>query len=229
VIWTDAVVPGFLIGIGSTAHCAGMCGAFALRAGTGGARAPWRIALYLTGKTFTYVFLGTLAGLAGAGVITAVAGAQPWIALAAGAVLLLAGVRLLRPPTALSTSGSWLGRVLAPAFRWSHGAEAAGGPFALGAVTGLLPCGMVYYAALQGAGLGTPLGGAVLMCAFGLGTMPVLAAIGLAGHGAVARLGAGRLRVTGGVLLLLAGSVGVFRALMPLLADPASGGSPCCH
>jgi sulfite exporter TauE/SafE len=228
-MWTEAVVPGFLIGIASSAHCAGMCGVFALRAGTGGSKAPGRMALYLTGKTFTYVFLGTLAGLAGAQVVDLFAGAGPWLGLAVGAVLLLAGVRLLRPPMSMSSTGSWFGRMLAPAFRFAHGAEASGGPFALGAVTGLLPCGVVYVAALQGAGLGTPIGGATLMASFGAGTMPVLAAIGLLGHGAVARFGAARLRMTGGVLLLLAGSAGVYRALIPLLVDSGDGAPPCCH
>ena len=113
--------------------------------------------------------------------------------------------------------------------RLAHDAERAGGPFALGAATGLLPCGIVYVAAIQGAGIGTPLGGALLMAAFGAGTIPVLAAIGLLGHGAVARFGAHRLRITGGVILLAAGSTGVFRALMLLLADPAAGGAACCH
>lgn len=228
-MWTEAVAPGFLIGIASSAHCAGMCGVFALRAGTGGKRAPWRMLQYVTGKAFTYVFLGTLAGLAGARFVDLFAGAGPWLGLGVGAVLLLAGVRLLRPPMALSATGSWLGRLLAPAFRLAHGAERSGGPFALGAVTGLLPCGVVYVAALQGAGLGTPLGGAVLMAAFGAGTVPVLVAIGLLGHGAVARFGAARLRITGGILLLLAGSAGVYRSLIPLLVDSGNGGPPCCH
>jgi sulfite exporter TauE/SafE len=230
-MWTEAVVPGFLIGIASSAHCAGMCGAFALRAGTGGARAPWRMLLYLSGKAFTYVFLGALAGLAGASIIDQFVGIQGWLGLAVGAVLLFAGVRLLRPPGAIRATGpgAWIGRVFAPVFQFAHSAEAAGGPFALGAVTGLLPCGIVYVAAIQGAGLGTPLGGAALMAAFGAGTVPILAAVGLLGHGAVARFGASRLRITGGVLLLAAGCVGVYRALIPLLADPAAGGPPCCH
>ena len=228
-MWTEAVVPGFLIGIASSAHCAGMCGVFALRAGTGGARAPWRMLLYVTGKAFTYVFLGTLAGLAGARFLDVFASAGPWLGLSVAVVLLFAGVRLLRPPMSLSPAASWLGRVLSPVFRLAQGAEAAGGPFALGAATGLLPCGVVYVAALQGAGLGSPLGGAVLMASFGLGTMPVLVAIGLLGRGAVARLGAARLRVSGGVLLLLAGAAGVYRSLVPLLVESGTGGPPCCH
>jgi len=230
-MWTEAVVPGFAIGIASSAHCAGMCGAFALRAGTGGRRAPLSMLLYLSGKTFTYVFLGALAGLAGAQIVDRFTGVQGWLGLAVGAVLLLAGVRLLRRPGPIKSTGigAWISRVLEPAFRFAHGAEATGGPFAVGAVTGMLPCGIVYVAAIQGAAVGTPLGGALLMAAFGAGTVPILAAIGLLGHGAVARFGASRLRVTGGILLLAAGSTGVFRALMQLLADPAAGGAVCCH
>ncbi len=218
--WAHTLLDGFTIGLASSAHCAGMCGVFAVRAGTGGSPTG-RMALYLGGKTFTYVFLGAVAGLAGAAVLDTVQGAAPWLAFAVAGVLLVTGARLLLPAHAIGAGGSFLGRLLAPAFRAAHGAESAGGPFALGAVTGLLPCGVVYVAALRGAATGTPLGGAAAMAAFGLGTMPILAAIGLFGARALRMFGPARLRVAGGVILILAGGVGVFRAFV----DPTA----CCH
>jgi sulfite exporter TauE/SafE len=50
------------------------------------------------------------------------------------------------------------------------------GPLLIGGVNGLLPCGLVHAAAAAAAGLATPRDGALLMAAFGLGTVPVLAA-----------------------------------------------------
>ena len=114
-----------------------------------------------------------------------------------------------------------------PVFRAAHGAEKHGGPFALGAATGFLPCGVTYLAALQAAALGNAADGAMLMAAFGLGTMPVLAATGLFGRGAMAKLGPARVRVAGGLLLAAAGTVAVVRALLPLAGS--DGGVVCCH
>ncbi len=225
--WSATVLAGLLIGLASSAHCAGMCGVFALRAG-GGPRAGLRMALYLCGKAFTYVFLGALAGLAGARVVDAVSGAAPWIAVAVALALVVAALNMLLPARAVGAPGTLLGRLLAPAFRAAHGAEAAGGPFALGAVTGLLPCGVVYVAAAQGAATGSPLGGAVLMAAFGAGTMPVLAAVGLFGGRLLRRFGPARLRLVGGCVLLAAAAVGTGRAALAFHAA-ATGGPPCCH
>ncbi len=235
MMWLEVLAPGLAFGVANSAHCAGMCGVFALRAGSGqesgGGRTPLRMALYLSGKTFTYVFLGAVAGLLGAHVLDTFAGAQPWLAVAVGAVLVIAGVRLLVPPSA-----RWLmwrpvrlvSEMLAPAFRAAHGAERHGGPFALGLATGFLPCGVVYLAAIQGAALGTPFRGALLMAAFGLGTVPVLLAVGLLGRAALSRIGPMRLRLAGGIVVLLAGLVGMARGIAPLLADGA-GGAACCH
>ena len=46
--------------------------------------------------------------------------------------------------------------------------------YALGAGNGLLPCGLVYLAAIGAANAGSPLNGAVFMLAFGAGTLPLL-------------------------------------------------------
>jgi sulfite exporter TauE/SafE len=51
--------------------------------------------------------------------------------------------------------------------------------FLLGALNGLLPCGMVYTALITAVVLGTPLLSATSMLAFGLGTLPGLVAFSL--------------------------------------------------
>jgi sulfite exporter TauE/SafE len=53
--------------------------------------------------------------------------------------------------------------------------------FGLGAINGLLPCGLVYVAAAGAAAMGNPLTGAGYMTVFGLGTLPMLLGIGIAG------------------------------------------------
>jgi sulfite exporter TauE/SafE len=48
------------------------------------------------------------------------------------------------------------------------------GPLRAGAVNGLLPCGLVYPAALTAAALGNPSSTALFMLGFGAGTLPAM-------------------------------------------------------
>lgn len=231
MIGADLLLAAFALGIGSSAHCAGMCGVFAFQAAgvAGTARAPLRLGLYVAGKTFTYVFLGALVGAAGARVLGLAGGVQIAVGAAVGAVMIAAGIGLLRPVASASRLGRAWAAALRPFAQAVRGAHAAGGPFALGLATGFLPCGVAYLAALQAAAIGDPLGSAASMGAFGLGTAPVLVAAGLLGRGALERLGAARLRWAGGALVLATGAATLVRALMPLLI-PGEGGAPaCCH
>ena len=54
---------GIAAGLAATPHCAGMCGGFPLHLARATEGRPWvRQLLFLVGKTFTYSFLGALAG-----------------------------------------------------------------------------------------------------------------------------------------------------------------------
>lgn len=59
--------------------------------------------------------------------------------------------------------------------------RALGATVLLGGLNGLLPCGLVYIACAAAAASGGVRGGVAVMLAFGLGTAPMLLAIGLAG------------------------------------------------
>jgi len=224
--WTEVLATGFVFGLANSAHCMGMCGVFAFQAGGGASRSWLRLPLYFAGKTFTYVFLGVVAGWAGAHALRGAAGIQAVVGVAVGGTLIVAGARLLRPARAPSKLATAWARLVEPIFRGVRRAHEVGGPFALGAVTGALPCGVAYLAAMQAAALGSPIGGAGLMAAFGAGTVPALAAAGLVGRGALARLGPSRLRIAGAVLVIATGLVAVARAAPALFSD--AGAPPCC-
>ena len=216
--WLLVLGGGALFALINALHCAGMCGAFALAAGGVPAGRGLRLALYLAGKTCTYVFLGALAGAAGARVAT---GAGPVLGLVVGAALLLAGWRLLRGGVSRGAAGplgTALARALAGPLSALRGGERRGGrtaAFSLGALTGLLPCGVSWLAMLQAAALGGPARGAVFLASFGAGTAPALLAIGWLGGAALSRVGAGgarRARLAGGSLLVAAGLLALLRA-----------------
>ena len=57
----------------------------------------------------------------------------------------------------------------------------------LGLALGLLPCGLLYAALLAASATGGPAQGAIAMLIFGLGTMPALMAVGVAGQAATRR------------------------------------------
>jgi hypothetical protein len=178
----------FLAGLaGSTMHCVPMCGGFVLgqvadrMACLPAARlCEWQrigqgaLLPYHAGRLTTYATLGALAG--------ATFGRVPWFAPASPALLLLGAALFVAHALRILT-----GPDRAPA-GWTRAirrlARRAGGGYPLGVVLGFLPCGLLYAALAAAAGSGDPLLGALGMLCFGLGTMPALAALGIAGHSA---------------------------------------------
>ena len=168
-------------------HCAGMCGGFvAFYAGAGGRRPALGHAAYNLGRLVAYGTLGALAGLFGAALdlAAAPAGIERGAAVLAGALIALWGTRTL-----LETAGVRVARLAPPAalrgvVACGLAAVAAQPPVAralvIGLLTGLLPCGWLYAFIVTAAGTGDPLRGAGLMAVFWLGTLPVMAGLGVA-------------------------------------------------
>lgn len=193
----------FLAGLaGSPLHCGPMCGGFVLgqvadrmTALPAGRMCEWRrvgaaaLLPYHTGRIMTYTALGGLAGVGGSYLDR-----FPWfssvlLALAAGLFVTLAWRRWSIPavrdhaagrrpgPAPASAQPAWAGWGLTRyARRVRH--------LPLGLMLGFLPCGFLYAALAASAASGDPATAALGMAAFGLGTVPALVAIGLAGHAA---------------------------------------------
>lgn len=229
--WAAAGLGGLLLGLANSAHCTGMCGAFAWHAASG-RRPRVGFSAYGLGKLFAYVFLGTLAASLGAGLVASAAHGQALLALVAAAALIVAGVAVLRGPRR-DTAGGRVGRGLSAALSRALGdlsrRDLPGGRFGLGVLSGLLPCGVVYLAVLQSAALAHPAAGLVFMAGFGLGTLPVLGATAWLGGAAWRRLGPARLRLAGGLLLLLLGGLGLARAAAGWNAEDPAAACPLCH
>ena len=139
---TAALIIGLLLGLVNGAHCAGMCGAFAIRAAVGPSRggSVLRFVLYALGKVFTYVFLGALVGAVGQRLFLSARPFQAVMGVVVAALLVVAGLRLLGFLLRPGASGAFLAGKLAPYIR----AATEKGPFVMGAVTGALPCGVGY-------------------------------------------------------------------------------------
>jgi len=164
-----ALVAGFASGL----HCFGMCGPLACAGcAVDGARMRAVVA-YQAARTAAYLVLGTLAGAAGAGAMGALSLASPrWLPWALAFLLAASALGL----------GEWLPRVpgvgalVRAAARAGRGMPAAARSALLGAVTPLLPCGLVYALAAAALASGSGAGGAMLAGGFVLGSAPWLAA-----------------------------------------------------
>lgn len=178
-----AVLAASLLG---SPHCAGMCGGFVcFYSGQGGGSRWYSHLAYNGGRLLSYLGLGVAAGVFGAGVdrIGAAAGWTRPAAIAAGTLMIVwGGVTLLRargirialprPPALQRVSRRLLERLQShpPAVR----------ALLLGLFTTLLPCGWLYAFVATAAGTGSVPAAVAVMGAFWLGTVPVLAGLGLA-------------------------------------------------
>jgi sulfite exporter TauE/SafE len=201
---------GLFGGVHCVAMCGGIAGAVALGAGPG-ATAGSRLRLLATvgmGRVLGYALAGVLAGGLGLGV-AGVLGAHGGAALRVLAGLLLLGMACVvggvwRVPLALERVGLAVWRRLAPLAGTLRGAGGARA-ILLGVLWGWLPCGLVYGALGWAATTGRPLDGALVMTAFGLGTLPATLVTGTAAArlGRVLRASASR-RVAGALLAVFA-------------------------
>jgi hypothetical protein len=174
---------GGLLGSG---HCVGMCGPIVL---TIAGPTPHllnnlrRQFVFSFGRIFTYTVIGAMAGYAGmrlAGRVSTLVNLQAVLALLAGALLIGQG---------LTSAGllSWprskrLPACLAPGLLGAFlRDQSLGGALLAGVFTGFLPCGLVYAYVALAASSGTAFGGLTRMAAFGLGTVPLLVAVGAGG------------------------------------------------
>jgi hypothetical protein len=74
----------------------------------------------------------------------------------------------------------------------------------IGLLTALLPCGWLYAFAIIAAGAGTALGGAAVMAAFWLGTVPILVSLGVGVQALTGTLGR-RIPLVTAILIVLLG------------------------
>ena len=173
----------FLAGLLGSAHCVGMCGGFVVLLGVGSDReVAVRQAAYFSGKTLTYATFGAAAGAVGGAFQDVLGGVGGALGVGLGLAMVAFGLGLCG--VAWGRTGAPGGRLaarLGPAVGRLVASGRHGSLVALGALNGLLPCGLVYGMLAVSAGSGSALGGALTMAVFGLATVPALALTGLLG------------------------------------------------
>lgn len=171
------LLPGLLLGFLGSAHCVGMCGPIALTLPVrhlSGFQKISGILLYNGGRITAYALLGMASGWLGQRFF--VGGLQQWLSISLGALLLLMllfqYVLHRQIPQLQYFQGklkSVLGRLLArQQFSTLYG---------IGFFNGLLPCGLVYLGITGAIATGDTWKGTLFMTAFGIGTVPAMAAV----------------------------------------------------
>ena len=171
-MWT-----AFTIGILGSVHCIGMCGpiAMALPLKHDSKRIlVTNLLLYNLGRTFTYILLGFIIGLLGKGVW--LAGWQSHLSIIMGVSLLFVVLFSIDLERKL-LSFKWLHLLY---FHLKSGLArllkqpSKLGILGIGALNGLLPCGLVYLALIAALSLGNAFDGMLYMLFFGMGTIPLM-------------------------------------------------------
>ena len=189
VTWLSALILGLMGGT----HCAGMCGGIVTALSLGSdnvgtvSRPVLRYVLaYNLGRITSYVIAGMLIGGLGAVASNLVFlhYSQLVLKMLAAIFMLLMGLYLggwWSFLSRLEAVGGYIWKRLEPVGRRFIPVRTVPQAYMLGMVWGWLPCGLVYTALIYSSAAGSAFSGSMIMLFFGLGTLPLMVAMGLAG------------------------------------------------
>jgi uncharacterized protein len=166
------------IGFLGSIHCIGMCGPLAMGVSSFYPQSRWiqfsKMLSYNMGRIGTYAFLGLLLGIIGKALI--MTEVQKFVSILSGVFLIVLFLLSLDTEQFLSKFqgyknylkryNQWFAQMMNQ-FKTVP-------PFILGAINGLLPCGLVYLAMLGAMTSGGIEQGVLFMSLFGLGTLPAM-------------------------------------------------------
>jgi sulfite exporter TauE/SafE len=219
-----SLLTAFVVGLLGGVHCVGMCGGVVSmltmgmapeRRGRMAAMLPLQLG-YNLGRVAGYTFAGALLGGIGAVLLQSetLQWAQRALYSVAALVMIALGLYLggwWRGLAVVERAGALLWRRLEPVGRRLLPIRTWPQALAVGFVWAWLPCGLVYSVLILALGTGSPAQGALLMLAFGLGTLPNLLGIGLLAGAAARYMAAAWLRRAAGLLVMGFGVVALWQ------------------
>ena len=182
-----SIIAVFFVGLLGGVHCLGMCGSIVgiltAQLPKSGTRWPYHLA-YNSGRIASYTLAGLLVGAIGqAGLLMRDVVPIQHLLFALSSLMLialgmyLAGIwSMVRH---IEQAGSVLWKHIQPLTRPLFPITSPTRALLLGTLWGWLPCGLVYSVLVTALASGHAQSGALIMLAFGLGTLPNLMVIGL--------------------------------------------------
>ncbi|HTN48990.1 MAG TPA: sulfite exporter TauE/SafE family protein [Burkholderiaceae bacterium] len=184
---TTQAIAAFMLALLGGLHCAGMCGGFvgALQLHRPRDVPATRLAAgYHTGRITSYTLAGALVGALGGALYAVDLLPVQLVLLVVGSLMLFGiGASLFGRAAwlkRLEPMGLGLWRLVGPLARRTYPPRSGRQALLAGLAWGWIPCGMVYAALPLALLAGGPWQGALVMLAFGLGTLPNMIAIDVA-------------------------------------------------
>ena len=154
----------FITGLLTSIHCISMCGAIFLTTIVNTKRSIKKALFYNLGRVISYTIIGFIVGLIGS--------TFTLNDTLNGIVVILAGILML------SISFSMLGLInFRKIFNFNFKIRSRN-PLIIGLLNGLMPCGPIDAMKIYALSTGSPIRGAISMLLFGLGTVPLMLAVG---------------------------------------------------
>lgn len=181
----------FIIGLFGSGHCLGMCGGIttmltsAIDQKQQNNRKFWLVILYHFGRLFSYSFIGFIVALSSSFAIHSIGFPLYILRFVAAIFLILLGLYLGQWFMGLSyveKAGRGIWQKLSPLSKKIIPVNNKRKALALGMLWGWLPCGLVYSTLTWALASGDAITGALIMCFFGLGTLPALIALSFGLH-----------------------------------------------
>ncbi len=173
----------FLVGLMTSIHCVAMCGGICLSQSIpteGAAPSERRLyvlkpsLLYNLGRVLSYTLIGGIVGAIGSAV--SFTGTMKGIVqILAGVFMVIMGINMLGIFPGLRRFNPRMPKQFAKKINAQRGGR---GPFYIGLLNGLMPCGPLQAMQLYALSTGSPLKGALSMLIFSIGTVPLLFAFG---------------------------------------------------
>lgn len=234
----------FITGLLTSLHCLGMCGPIVLAyaATSHGAAqahntsAAFKLhAAYNAGRIMSYIVLGVLAGLLGIALGAMLSDMAEVIAIAGGIIMIIAGIGMLG---FIAVPSFFITGKAGTMLRKLHGAllrkRTLTSKFALGLLTPLLPCGILYAMFAKASASGSVASSALTMATFGFGIVPALLLMGSLSSFLTLRLRKGAEQLAAFAIILM-GIILLLRGFhVPYLSwlsgtNGNTGGAACCH
>ncbi len=217
---TSAVIIGLL---GST-HCLGMCGGLSVALGLNSQKEKrLHIISYNLGRLCTYTAIGAVAGLFGQQLISA----SPTVALVlrslAGLLLVAMGLYVSQwwmGLTRIEKVGALLWRYIQPLTKSLLPVKNHAQSLQLGILWGLLPCGLVYSTLSWALATAHWQQSALLMLAFGVGTLPAMLSMGFLNQQLLLKLRGNYFRWVAGGLII---AMGLLTIITPWMHQTGAG------
>ena len=215
----------FMIGFFTGFHCIGMCGSFVVSyvdKSHSVAKSALSHAAYGGGKTLSYAVIGAFFGFLGA-LVTVTSTMRGYAAIFAGLFLFLFGLKMLKVIPQLGILNLRFPKAMTNKVNEALGRSRR--PFTTGLLNGLLlGCGPLQAMYIMAAGTGSPIEGALMLCFFGLGTLPALLGFGFFASYLSMKSIHQIMRVSG-VLVILMGGMMLMRGVNLLNSTPGVMGN----